>query len=57
MPRVSTKIQLQNNLHRFFLASIVEEDLDDALIYQLMSEALKQQRHLVTNRLVVSKFN
>jgi hypothetical protein len=60
MSRISNKIQVQNNLNRFFLVDFItatlKDKIDEVLTYLLLCEDFKKQKYLYS-RLVVLKSN
>jgi hypothetical protein len=60
MPRISNKVQVQNDLNRLFLVDFItatsEDEINEALTYLLLCKDLKKQRYLYS-RLAVLKSN
>ena len=60
MPRISSKIKLQRELHNLFLVKFAtatsSNQFDEAIDYLILTEDLKKQRYLAS-RLFVFKFN
>jgi hypothetical protein len=61
MPRISTKKKMQIDLHHLYLAenaaATTEYELNEALLYQILSEDLKHQRYLLSPRSLIPKSN
>jgi hypothetical protein len=56
MSRISLKRVIQSDLYDLFIAHLVDDDLNEAIQWYILHQALKQQRYAVS-RFIVFKSN